>query len=415
MIDQLTWVNILRVIIVPLVILFAVLTTIPLWIWLERRVCARLQQRLGPNRVGWQGLFQPIADAIKLLFKEDITPSHVDRIVFLLAPVIALIPSMAALAVIPFGPDMYLRGGGPGIPLQVADVNIGILWILALSSLAVYGIVLGGWSSNNKWSLLGGVRSAAQMVSYELAMGLAIVAVVLSNGAYAVAEGTGQAALSLRTAIDSQQGFSILGWNVLWQFPAFVIFAICSVAETNRAPFDLPEAEQELTGGFHTEYSSFRFALFFMGEYLHMVTLSAVGVALFFGGWLSPFANIPVLQALNVGQVPVLRVLAPVCWYFAKIVTCMMLFIWLRWTLPRMRWDQLMQLGWVVLLPASLVWVAVVAVLQMCGYQIAATQPGSALGALDIYRLLCLLTVVGLGLILGLKHAGQKKAPAAAV
>ena len=347
------WVGLWQMALAPIVVLMVVLTTVPLWIWLERRVCARIQQRIGPNRVGPMGLLQPMADAAKLIFKEDIIPAHVDRVVYLMAPIVALVPSMAALAVIPFG------------WLQAADVNIGVLWILALSSLAVYGVVLAGWSSNNKWSMMGGIRSAAQMVSYELGMGLAIVAVLLTTSVYAAAYGGH--ALSLRTAVESQHGVGPLGWNIIWHLPAFVVFIIAAVAESNRAPFDLPEAEQELVAGFHTEYSSFRFAMFYMGEYVHMTTLSAVCTCLFLGGWLPPFAGIPLLARLNVSAVPVLCYLAPLFWFFLKVTLFIFLYIWLRWTLPRMRWDQLMALGWVVLLPAALVWVATVTVLAGTG------------------------------------------------
>ncbi|MBI5830726.1 MAG: NADH-quinone oxidoreductase subunit NuoH [Armatimonadetes bacterium] len=375
------WEGLWRMALAPLVVLMVVLTTVPLWIWLERRVCARIQQRIGPNRVGVMGLLQPMADAAKLIFKEDITPAHVDRVVYLLAPIIALVPSMAALAVIPFG------------DLQAADVNIGVLWILALSSLAVYGVVLAGWASNNKWSMMGGIRSAAQMVSYELGMSLAIIAVLLTTSVYAASHGGH--ALSLRTAVNSQQGVGPLAWNFIWHLPAFVVFIIAAVAESNRAPFDLPEAEQELVAGFHTEYSSFRFAMFYMGEYVHMTTLSAVCTCLFFGGWLSPFAGIPLLARLNVSTVPVLMYLAPLFWFFLKVTLFIFLYIWLRWTLPRMRWDQLMALGWVVLLPAALVWVAVVTVLAGAGKVV----DGFVFSGDGWFRLLSLLAVAAAYLI----------------
>jgi len=349
------WSGVLRYLLLPVVVLVVVLTCVPIWIWMERRVVAKIQQRIGPNRVGPQGLLQPLADAAKLLFKEDITPLHVDRVVYLLAPVVALIPSMAALAVIPFG------------PLQVSDVNIGVLYILALSSLAVYGVVLAGWASNNKWSLLGGIRAAAQMVSYELGMGLAVLAVVVTSSAWSAHNGLGQSPLSLRTTVESQAGLSVLGWNCCWHLPAFLIFLIAAAAESNRGPFDLPEAEQELVAGFHTEYSSFRFAMFYMGEYVHLTILSALCTALFLGGWLSPFAGIPLLARLNVAHVPVLAVLAPLFWFFLKVTLVVFCSMWVRWTMPRMRWDQLMALGWIVLLPVGLVWLTVVALLQGVG------------------------------------------------
>ncbi|MCC7494115.1 MAG: NADH-quinone oxidoreductase subunit NuoH [Fimbriimonadaceae bacterium] len=412
------WEFILRALIMPLLVIIGVMSAVPIWIWLERRLSARIHQRLGPNRVGPAGLFQPLADAVKLLFKEDITPSHVDRLVYLLAPVVALIPALAAFAVIPFGRDLNVRQylfGGPvvaTIPAQVADANVGVLWILALSSLAVYGVVLAGWASNNKFSLLGGVRSAAQMISYELALGLSVVAIVLSNSVFASASGA--STLSLRTAVASQQGLGLLSWNAWWHLPAFLVFVVCAIAETNRAPFDLPEAESELTGGFHTEYSSFRFAMFFMGEYAHMTTLSAVGVTLFLGGWLSPFAGIPLLGALNVSSVPVLGALMPLAWFGLKVFLCIAGFIWLRFTLPRMRWDQLMKLGWMVLLPVALAWVAVTGVYHgLAGLVGGPRGLVPSFDPVDIYRWLVLLTYLGVGLMLYFRKTG-KLAPAAA-
>jgi NADH-quinone oxidoreductase subunit H len=378
------WSGLAQIVIVPIVVLAVVLTTVPVWIWLERRVCARIQQRIGPNRVGYQGILQPLADAAKLLFKEDITPLHVDRMIYLLAPALALAPSIAALAVIPFSPL-----------LQVADINLGVLLILALSSLAVYGVVLAGWSSNNKWSLMGGIRSAAQMVSYELGMGLAIIAVILTSSAFAAHSGGQFAALSLRTAVESQRGPAFLCWNCIWQLPAFAIFLVAAVAESNRAPFDLPEAEQELVAGFHTEYSSFRFAMFYMGEYVHMTLLSSVCTCLFLGGWLSPFGGIKWLSSLNVSHVPVLMYLAPLFWFFLKVTLFIFLYIWLRWTMPRMRWDQLMRLGWIVLLPAGLAWVTVVAVLQGFGNELG----GFIFGPVGWYRL-AVLVLAGVGWLL---------------
>jgi NADH-quinone oxidoreductase subunit H len=388
----------LRTLVFPIVVMIMVLTAVPVWIWLERRVCARIQQRIGPNRVGWQGVLQPMADVVKLMFKEDITPLYVDRLVYLAAPVVAVVPSLAALAVVPFG------------PLQVAEVNIGILWILALSSLAVYGVVLAGWSSNNKWSLMGGIRSAAQMVSYELGMGLSVIAVVLTSGAYAAWAGGGLSALSLRTIVLSQQGPSILGWNFIWHLPVFIVFMICAVAESNRAPFDLPEAEQELVAGFHTEYSSFRFAMFYMAEYVHMTVLSAVCATLFLGGWMSPFAGIPLISELNVDGIPVLAPLAALFWMWVKITLFILGYIWVRWTFPRMRWDQLMRLGWMVLLPAALAWVTVVAVLQAVGLGIAAPGEANGLGPVWAFRLLVLAVAVIAGVVVAVRRVGKPSA-----
>jgi NADH-quinone oxidoreductase subunit H len=235
---------------------------------------------------------------------------------------------------------------------HIADLNIGILYILALTSLGVYGIVLAGWASNNKWSLLGGIRSSAQMISYELGMGLAILAVVLVTGT-----------LSLRGIVEAQD-FGLFKWFFLWQFPAFVLYAICGCAEVNRAPFDLPEAESELVAGYHTEYSSFKFAMFFMGEYAAMITVSAVATSLFLGGWQSPFTNWPWLGLLTVQNVPVLNWFAPLFWFLAKIFLGMFVFMWIRATLPRIRYDRLMKFGWKFLLPAGLVWLMVVALFE---------------------------------------------------
>lgn len=414
---DLGWTILIRGVLLPIVMMIGLLSAVPIWIWMERRVSAKIQQRVGPNRVGPQGLLQPIADAIKLVFKEDITPTNVDKLIYLMAPIVTMIPAVMAFAVVPFGHDLSIRQKlfwGPvvaTIPAQVSDINIGVLYILALSSIAVYGVVLAGWSSNSKWSLLGGVRSAAQMVSYELGLGLSILAVVIGSSAFA-AGGEGGSALSLRTAVESQRGLAIFGWNAWWQIPAFVIFCICALAETNRAPFDLPEAEQELTGGFHTEYSAFRFAMFFMGEYVHMTTLSAVGVSLFLGGWLSPFAGIPVISAISVEHVPVLGALAPIMWFALKIVLCITAFIWARFTLPRLRWDQLMKLGWMVLLPGALAWLVVVAVVQSIGLQLAGGGLVPQLSAVDIYRLLMLLAYVAAAVVVMIRKPSRRTATA---
>lgn len=349
------------------VIFFAVLITVPFWVWMERRVIARMQQRIGPNRVGPAGLLQAIADGLKLFFKEDVIPGHVDRWVYLLAPILAFVPPLLSFAVVPFGPSgQEVRAAGEVLPAgglsanppalyegwHIADLNIGLLYILAVSALGVYGIVLAGWASNNKWSLLGGIRSSAQMISYELGMGLAVLAVVLVTGT-----------LSLRDIVEAQD-LGLFKWFVVWQFPAFVLYAICACAEVNRAPFDLPEAESELVAGYHTEYSSFKFALFFMGEYAAMMTVSAVATSLFLGGWQSPFAGWPVLSLLTVRNIPILNWLAPLFWFLAKIVLCMFGFMWLRATLPRIRYDRLMQFGWKFLLPAGLLWFMVVALFE---------------------------------------------------
>ncbi|MGH7371283.1 MAG: NADH-quinone oxidoreductase subunit NuoH, partial [Candidatus Methylomirabilales bacterium] len=283
----------------------------------ERKVIGDIQVRYGPSRVGRFGLLQPIADGIKLMFKEDIVPANADRLIFLLAPAISIIPALIVFAVIPFGPSFV-----------ITDVNVGLLYVFAVTSLGVYGIVLAGWASNSKYALLGGLRSSAQMVSYELSLGLSVVGVVMMAGS-----------LSLVDIVEAQKGswYGILPrWNVIPQFLGFVIFLVSSNAELNRAPFDLPEAETELVAGFHTEYSSMKFALFFMAEYANMIGASAMATTLFLGGWQGPL-------------------LPPVFWFLLKVFCFLFLFMWLRATVPRFRYDQLMGFGWKVLLPLALV------------------------------------------------------------
>ena len=316
-----------------LVVFAATLLTVLIMIYAERRVSAFMQGRLGPNRVGPQGLLQPIADGIKFLMKEDIIPAGVDKPIFILAPAILLIPALMTFAVIPFGSDITLFGRQ--IPLQVADVNVGILYILALTSIGVYGIILAGWSSNNKYSLLGGLRSSAQLISYELAMGLAVVSIILLSGS-----------LKLNDIVGDQQGH-FLSWNVFKQPLAFLIFLVAVYAETNRLPFDLSEAEQELVGGYHTEYSSMKFAMFFMAEYANMITGAALTVTLFFGGWDVPF--------LNENSMGIWGVALSVLSFIIKTAFFLFLYIWVRWTFPRFRYDQLMTLGWKILLPLALI------------------------------------------------------------
>ena len=301
-------------------------------IWAERRVSGWMQDRLGPNRVGFQGILQPIADGIKFLFKEDLIPDHVDKPLYVLAPAMVLIPALVTIAVVPFGSAITVLGHE--IPLQIADVNIGILYILAITSLGVYGVVLGAWASNNKYSLLGGLRSSAQMISYELTLGLAIIGVLMLTSS-----------LHLR-AIAEAQGAYPWHWNFLIHFPAFLAFITAMFAETNRLPFDLAEAEQELVAGYHTEYSSMKFAMFFMAEYMHMIVGSAVTVTLFLGGW--HFFGLE-----NIGG-PVWSGIISFGIFFVKTAIFLFVFIWVRWTLPRFRYDQLMNFGWKFLLPVTL-------------------------------------------------------------
>ena len=322
------------IICVKVLLVFAItMLTVLIMIYAERRVSAFMQGRLGPNRVGPQGLLQPIADGIKFLMKEDIIPAGVDKPVYLLAPAMLLIPALMTFAVIPFGASITLFGRN--IPLQVADINVGILYILALTSIGVYGLVLAGWSSNSKYPLIGGLRSSAQLISYELAMGLAIVSIVLLAGS-----------LRLNDIIANQQGY-FFSWNICKQPLAFLIFLIAIYAETNRLPFDLTEAEQELVGGYHTEYSSMKFAMFFMAEYANMITGAALTVTLFFGGWDVPF--------INESSMGILGVILSILSFSFKTAFFLFLYIWVRWTFPRFRYDQLMNIGWKVLLPLALV------------------------------------------------------------
>ncbi len=305
----------------------------------ERKVSGWIQDRHGPNRVGPWGILQPIADGIKFLLKEDLIPSHVDKPIYLLAPAIILVPALVTCGVVPFGSSITISGYE--IPLQIADINIGILYILAITSLGVYGVVLGAWASNNKYSLLGGLRSSAQMISYELTLGLSIIGVLMLSGS-----------LSLRE-IAIQQGSYPWTWNFLIHFPAFLAFTAAAFAETNRLPFDLAEAEQELVGGYHTEYSSMKFAMYFMAEYMHMIVGSAVAVTLFFGGW--HFFGLETVGG------PIWSGVISFGIFFAKTAFFLFVFIWVRWTLPRFRYDQLMNLGWKFLLPIALTTIVVTA------------------------------------------------------
>ncbi len=333
-------INILEQITIPIIkILFIahlLIIGVMAMIWSERRVSGWIQDRLGPNRVGPQGLLQPIADGIKFLFKEDLIPNHVDKPLYVLAPAMLLVPAMITIAVVPFGGDITITGLDDPISLQIADINVGILYILAIASLGVYGVVIGAWASNNKYSLLGGLRSSAQMISYELTLGLAIIGVLMLSES-----------LSLRT-IAEEQGSNMWEWNFLIHFPAFLAFTTAMFAETNRLPFDLAEAEQELVAGYHTEYSSMKFAIFFMAEYMNMIVGSAVVVTLFLGGW-----HFFGLENIG-GEGSILSGIISFAIFFIKTGIFLFIFIWVRWTLPRFRYDQLMNFGWKFLLPVAL-------------------------------------------------------------
>ena len=308
-------------------------------IWWERRVVARMQHRIGPNVNGPFGLLQSLADGVKLALKEDIIPKAADKVVFLLAPVIAAIPAFVTFSVIPFGPVVDMPFTDTQTPLQLTDMPVAVLFVMAIASIGIYGIVLGGWSSGSTYSLLGGLRSSAQMISYEVAMGLALVAVFLYAGSMSTSE-----------IVAAQDKL----WFGLILLPSFVIYMISMVGETNRAPFDLPEAEGELVGGFHTEYSSLKFALFFLAEYINMATVSALATTLFLGGWHAPLWIVNIWPGANEGYWPLL-------WFFGKVLFFIFIFIWLRGSLPRLRYDQFMAFGWKRLIPISLVWIVAVA------------------------------------------------------
>jgi len=320
------------------IFVFLVLMTL-FTIWWERRVVARMQHRIGPNRVGPAGLLQSLADGIKLALKEDIIPKAADKVIFVLAPILSVTPAFMAWAVIPFGPEVSVFGERTN--LQLTDLPVAVLYILAVASVGIYGIVLAGWSSGSTYPLLGGLRSSAQMISYEVAMGLSFVGVFLYAGTMSTSE------------IVAAQGDY---WYAILLFPSFAIYVISMVGETNRAPFDLPEAEGELVGGFHTEYSSLKFALFFLAEYINMVTVSALATTLFLGGWRAPWP-LSLWDGANQGWWPVL-------WFTIKVFLFLFVFIWLRGTLPRLRYDQFMRLGWKVLIPVALGWLLLVATVR---------------------------------------------------
>lgn len=315
------------------IIIFLILTGFAYLTLFERRVLARIQVRIGPNRAGPLGLLQPVADGIKLLFKEEVIPDKADKIIFVLAPVLTVVPAFILLAVIPFGSEVSILGRSYSLSLA-GDVNVGVLYLMAVASISVYGIVLAGWSSNNKYALLGGLRSSAQMVSYELILGLAFVGpILLANS------------MSVKEIIEAQSRV----WFIVWQPIGFLLFLVASIAEVNRAPFDMPEAEQELTAGYHVEYSGMKFALFFMAEYGKMIVVSFIAASLFLGGYLGPFVDS-------------LPWLGPI-YLLVKVTLILFFMIWVRATWPRIRYDRLMALGWKVLLPLGLLNIVITAIL----------------------------------------------------
>jgi len=334
--------------VIKIVIAIAVLlTAVAYTVWLERKVVGHIQNRWGPTRVGPFGLLQPIADGLKFIFKEDLTPPHVYKPLYIAAPMIALIFALTSISVIPVG--NWVTVDGVSTPLQITDVNIGLLIILGVTSLGVYGVALAGWSSNSKYSLLGGLRASAQMVSYEIALGLSLIGVLITAGSF-----------SLRDIVDAQGGTFwgfIPRWNIFQgQIVAFFIYLTAAYAETNRVPFDLPEAETELVAGYHTEYSAMKFAMFFMAEYANMITVACLASLLFLGGWHGPLFGPPILQAV-----------LPVFWFVLRVFVFLFIYIWVRGTLPRFRYDQLMAFGWKYLLPlatANLVITALVVALR---------------------------------------------------
>ncbi len=329
------WIDLIVIPVIKGIILLLVLLTSTAYLtYGERKLVARFQVRLGPNRAGKFGVLQPLADVVKLMFKEEVVPSHVDKVVYLLAPILAVVPAFAIFAVVPIGPDIQLFGRT--ISLHMGDINVGLLYVLSIASVSTYGVMLAGWSSNNNYSLLGALRTSAQMISYELPMGIFLVSLLLVSGS-----------LSLVEIINNPRPL----WAWIWLWAAFPFYFICMLAETNRSPFDLPETENELVAGYQTEYGGIKFGLFYLSEYLHMITTSAVMATLFFGGWRGPFVD----------QFPILSLV----YLSIKILALLFLFIWVRASIPRVRYDQLMKFGWKYLLPIALIYLAITAVLVL--------------------------------------------------
>ena len=336
-----------------LIVLNATLVAVTYMVLLERKVIAWAQSRLGPMRVGPYGILQPVADAVKLMIKEDITPTRADKWVFTAAPIISMVPALIVYAVIPFGPEVNLFGRR--VTLFITDVNVGLLYIVSVASVGVYGIILAGYASNSKFPLLASLRASAQLISYEVAVTLTLVSVILMAGS-----------LSMVSIVRAQESSHL--WYAFVQPLAFGIFVIGSLAETNRAPFDMPEAEQELTGGFHTEYSGMRFALFFLAEYANMIVVSSVATTQFLGGWLRPFPSVAILSVLDV--VPSWT------WFLIKSFLFLYFFIWIRATLPRYRYDQLMRLGWKVLIPLAIANLVITAIIRVLVLSFWSQRPG---------------------------------------
>jgi len=357
------------------IVLNVILVSVALLTLLERRVCAWMQDRLGPNRVGPQGLLQPAADGLKNFLKEETAPAMADKALFTLAPIVSFIPAMLTFGVIPFASPLPTKWGV--VPMVVADLPVGFLYILAISSLGVYGIVLAGWASNNKYALLGGLRASAQMISYEIAMGMSTVAVLLLAGNVTLSQ----------VILQQQTGL----WFVLPLTVAFLIFFISAFAETNRLPFDLPEAEGELIAGYHTEYSAMKFSMFYIAEYSNMVTASALMATLFFGGWDIPFTSWD-----STGDPTVAKTLLTFVFFFLKTFFFLFTYIWVRWTLPRFRYDQLMALGWKVLLPLALVYITILAsAIWFLRVQLTWEYGRAMAGVLAGVNLLLLIALVG--------------------
>ena len=393
--NQPWWMILLKV-----VVIFAFLMLVTLFaIWAERRLIGRMQQRPGPNRAGPFGLLQSLMDGIKLPLKEDIVPRGVDKLLFVIAPAIALIPAFISMSIIPFGPEVSIFG--VRTPLQLTDLPVAVLLVLAMSSIGVYGIVLAGWASASPYSLLGGLRSSAQVVSYEIAMGLSFVAVFLYAGSLSTS--------AIVNAQASGHEFHVGGvplhypsWFAILLFPSFVIYLITMVGETNRLPFDLPEGEGELVGGFHTEYSSLKFALFYLAEYINMTTVAALATTLFLGGWRAPWP-ISVWSGANSGWWSLL-------WFLAKVLILLFVFVWLRGTLPRIRYDQLMAFGWKILIPISLAWILMIATIRVWRQQ-GGSAPVYIVGGAILGALLLLAWV---GDVAAEKRRAAAASPAAA-